>query len=218
MFSGPPSLGVSRATALTDARRRRNRHRGCSRGIRRRRVHRAGDPGRRDRRDRHQARDEAPRHADRRRWAIRPTDHPGCDVLATAGRDPSDARLPSAAASPGNTSFDPILADVARTDGRRVAETAAKYPSTPALCPTNPVTRSASPRWRSLCSLRAPGWGRPVLDQQSPAWHEFVVMPVSPGIRAATRVITNMELLTKSRKRSQHENCRLRKRCTSFGF
>lgn len=32
-----------------------------------------------------------------------------------------------AAASQGNTSFDPILADLARTDGRPVAQTAAKY-------------------------------------------------------------------------------------------
>lgn len=39
---------------------------------------------------------------------------------------PTPVFLP-AAESPGNTSFDPILADVARTDGRRVAETAAKY-------------------------------------------------------------------------------------------
>ena len=32
-----------------------------------------------------------------------------------------------AAADGGNTSFDPILADIARTDGRHLAETAAKY-------------------------------------------------------------------------------------------
>ncbi|WP_159576954.1 hypothetical protein [Microbacterium sp. 8M] len=35
--------------------------------------------------------------------------------------------LPAAAAGTGNTSFDPILADIARSDGRHVAQTAAKY-------------------------------------------------------------------------------------------
>lgn len=35
--------------------------------------------------------------------------------------------LPAVAAGSGNASFDPILADIASTDGRHVAETAAKY-------------------------------------------------------------------------------------------
>ncbi|WP_433675921.1 DJ-1/PfpI family protein [Microbacterium gorillae] len=54
---------------------------------------------------------------------------PGATTTSTLTDQLSDVPvfLPAADAGDGNTSFDPILADIARTDGRATAMTAAKY-------------------------------------------------------------------------------------------
>jgi putative intracellular protease/amidase len=51
---------------------------------------------------------------------------PGVTATSLAAKE-TPVFLPAVGATSGNTSFDPVLADIARTDGRHLAETAAKY-------------------------------------------------------------------------------------------